>query len=216
MKAMARDVLSAALTLLVFALVAAALLAGTFGLTHETIEAEERAARQRMLAQTLPTGGFDNDLLADARALPADPLLGLKRPGQAYVAKKSGQPVGVVLEAVAPDGYSGEIRLLVGVLADGRIGGVRVTAHRETPGLGDYIEKSRGNWIDQFQGKTLGNPPADQWRVYKDGGRFDHMAGATISPRAVVKAVRKSLEFFAAHRDELLQPATADQAEEQP
>lgn len=206
MKALARDILSTSLTLLVFAVVAAGLLAGTHGLTRETIEATERAARQAFISQTLPAGGFDNDLIADARPLPADPLLGLKRPGQAYLAKKAGMPVAVVLEVIAPDGYSGEIRLLVGVLADGSVSGVRVTEHRETPGLGDYIDKARGDWIDQFAGKSLANPPAVAWRVHKDGGRFDYLAGATITPRAVVKAVRKALEYFAAHRDTLLAP----------
>jgi electron transport complex protein RnfG len=112
----------------------------------------------------------------------------------------------VVLEAVAPDGYSGEIRLLVGIHADGRVAGVRVTAHRETPGLGDYIDPARGPWIRQFDGRSLADPLPDGWRVKKDGGRFDYLAGATITPRAVVKAVRRSLEYFAAHRDELLAP----------
>jgi electron transport complex protein RnfG len=199
-----RDILSTALTLLLFSLLGAGLLSGTHGLTHTTIEATERANQQRLIAQTLPAGSFDNDLTAGARPLPATPELGLKRPGQAYVASKDGQPVAVVLETVAPDGYSGEIRLLVGILADGRVAGVRVTAHRETPGLGDYIEVAKGNWIHQFDGRALGDPPAEQWRVRKDGGRFDYMAGATITPRAVVKAVRRSLEYFAAHRDELL------------
>lgn len=199
-----RDILATALTLLVFSMLGAGLLSGAFGLTHATIEATERANQQRLLAQTLPAGGFDNDLVASARPLPATPELGLKRPGQVYLARQAGQPAAVVLEVAAPDGYSGEIRLLVGILADGRVSGVRVTAHRETPGLGDYIEAGKSGWIRQFEGKSLDDPPTAQWRVRKDGGRFDYMAGATITPRAVVRAVRRALEYFAAHRTILL------------
>jgi electron transport complex protein RnfG len=106
----------------------------------------------------------------------------------------------VVLEAAAADGYSGEIKLLVGILADGRLGGVRVIAHKETPGLGDYIDIARSEWIRQFDGKALDDPPADGWKVRKDGGRFDYMAGATITPRAIVRAVRRVLEYHADHR----------------
>ena len=132
-----------------------------------------------------------------------------KRPARAYPARIGGETRAVVLEVVAPDGYSGEIRLLVGIHADGRVAGVRVTAHKETPGLGDYIEATRGPWIRQFDGRSLDDPPTEQWRVKKDGGRFDYLAGATVTPRAVVKAVRRALEYFAAHRAELLEVAPA-------
>lgn len=210
-----RDSLSTAVTLLVFALLGAGLLSGTFGLTRGTIEATERANRQRLIAETLPGVVFDNDLVAAARPLAPDPQLGLKRPGLAYVARLGTAARAVVLDVVAPDGYSGEIRLLVGVGTDGRVTGVRVTAHRETPGLGDYIEASKSNWINQFTGRSLTDPTPETWRVRKDGGRFDYMAGATITPRAVVKAVRRSLEYFAQHREALLAPPSP-QPREQP
>ena len=106
----------------------------------------------------------------------------------------------MVLEAVAPDGYSGDIALLIGIDADGNVTGVRVTAHRETPGLGDYIDRAKSAWIDQFAGKSLTNPEPKHWKVTKDGGVFDARAGATITPRAVVKAVRSALDYFARHR----------------
>lgn len=199
-----RETVSTGVALLVFAVAAAALLAGAQLLTRPTIEKSEQAEKLAYVAQTLPAGSFDNDLIGDALPLPADPLLGLKRPGHAYPARRGGETRAVVLEVVAPDGYSGEIRLLVGIHADGRVAGVRVTAHKETPGLGDYIEIARSPWIRQFDGRALGDPPAEQWRVKKDGGRFDHLAGATVTPRAVVKAVRRALEYFAAHRAELL------------
>ena len=202
-----REMIAAGLALLVFSVVGAGLLSGTFTLTRPTIEISEQADKLVLVAQTLPSGSYDNDLIRDARPLAADPLLGLKRPGLAYPARKDGQPVAVVLEAAAPDGYSGEIRLLVGILADGRVAGVRVVAHKETPGLGDYIELARSPWIRQFDDLSLAAPVPELWKVKKDGGRFDSRAGATITPRAVVKAVRKALEYFAAHRTELLVPA---------
>jgi electron transport complex protein RnfG len=200
-----RETLATALNLLVFSVVGAGLLSGVYTLAHPAIIITEQAEKQALIAQTLPAGSFDNDLVRDARPLPLDALLGGKRPGQAYVARKGGTAAAVVVEAVAPDGYAGEIRLLVGIHADGRIAGVRVTAHRETPGLGDYIEIAKNKWITQFDNHGLADTPADQWKVRKDGGRFDFMAGATITPRAVVKATHKALQYFAAHREELLQ-----------
>ncbi len=204
-----RDALSTALALMVFSVVGAGLLSGTFGATRPSIQRSEEADKLRLVAQTLPAGSYDNDLIRDARPLAADPLLGLRRPGLAYPARLGGKPAAVVLEVVAPDGYSGEIRLLVGILAEGRLAGVRVVAHKETPGLGDYIDILRSDWIRQFDGRSLADPSPEAWKVRKDGGRFDYRAGATISPRAVVKATRKALEYFAAHRAELLAPATA-------
>lgn len=204
-----RETVSTALALLLFSVVGAGLLSGTFTLTRPTIELSEQADKRILVAQTLPTGSYDNDLIRDARPLPADPLLGLKRPGLVYPASRNSQVNAVVLEAVAPDGYSGEIRLLIGIHADGRVAGVRVTTHKETPGLGDYIDLVRSPWIKQFDGRGLSDPAPEQWKVKKDGGRFDYRAGATITPRAVVKAVRKALEYFAAHKTELLAPNQA-------
>jgi len=204
MNAQSNPIFLTAASLLVFSIAGAGLLSGTFQLTRPEIEKSERAAKLNLISQALPPGSFDNDVVRDARPLPVDPLLGLKRPGQSYPARHGGQPVAVVLEAAAPDGYSGEIRLLVGILPDGTVSGVRVTGHRETPGLGDYIEIGKSPWIREFEGKSLTNPQPADWKVKKDGGRFDYMAGATITPRAMVKAVRKALEYFQAHRDELL------------
>ena len=199
-----RETLSTALTLLLFCVVGAGLLSGAYTLTHPAIEITEQAEKLALISQTLPPGSFDNDLVGDARPLPVNALLGLKRPGLSYVAQKEGKSTAVVLEAAAPDGYAGEIRLLVGIHADGRIAGVRVTAHHETPGLGDYIEIAKNKWITQFDARSLADTPADQWQVRKDGGRFDSMAGATITPRAVVKATHKALQYFAAHQEALL------------
>jgi electron transport complex protein RnfG len=205
MKPAVRETLTTALNLLVFSVVGAGLLSGAYTLTRVAIEAIQQKEKQALIAQTLPPGIFDNDMVRDARPLPVDALLGNKRPALAYIAKKTGQPTAVVIEATAPDGYAGEIRMLVGIHTDGRIAGVRVTSHRETPGLGDYIEIAKNKWINQFSDTSLANTSAAQWKVRKDGGRFDYMAGATITPRAVVKATHKTLQYFAAHREELLQ-----------
>jgi len=120
----------------------------------------------------------------------------------------------VAFETVG-QGYGGAIRVLLGVDKDGRILGARVLAHTETPGLGDKIEVDRDDWILDFDGKSLGEPPPERWAVKKDGGDFDQFSGATITPRAVVKSVKQGLELFAAHRDALTasavqQTATAD------
>jgi len=115
-----------------------------------------------------------------------------------------------VLQAIAPDGYSGKINLIVSIRSDGqgngKIGGVRVISHRETPGLGDYIGIARSKWITGFCGTSLDNPKDSDWKVKKDGGSFDYMAGATLTPRAVVKAVHKALQYYARHRDEMFKP----------
>jgi electron transport complex protein RnfG len=204
MNATGRHILTTALSLLGFAVVGATLLAGTNDMTRPSIEKSERDAKIKLIAQVLPAGSYDSDLVASARPLPPDPLLGLKQAGEFYPATLAGKPTAVVLEAIAPDGYAGEIKLLVGIRPDGTLTGVRVTSSNETPGLGDYIDAAKSNWIHNFDGKSLDNPKPDGWKVKKDGGTFDYMAGATISPRAVVKAVKKALEYFAQHKAELL------------
>ena len=120
-----------------------------------------------------------------------------------YRARRDGAPVALVLTAVAPDGSSGPIELLVGVNADGTVAGVRVLAHRETPGLGDPIEASRSDWVLAFAGRSLGDPPPAGWTVRRDGGAFDQFTGATITPRAVVHAVRRVLEYVGANQEAL-------------
>ncbi len=200
----ARDILAPATVLLLFSAIGALLLSGTHQATAPAIEQAERAIKNKLLAQTLPPGSFDNDLSRATYPLPADPELGLKRPASRYRATLNGRVSGIILEASAPDGYSGEIRLLIGILPDGRLGGVRVTAHRETPGLGDYIEIVRSPWIRQFDGSSLNHPDTAHWKVRKDGGQFDYVTGATVTPRAIVKAVQGALHYFAAHRAQLL------------
>ena len=178
--------------------------------TAARIAAAEREAQVRALAEILPAGSYDNHLLDNRIEINA-PELGHRSPQSAYLALKGGQPSALILPVTAPDGYSGAIHLLVGIFADGRLAGVRVLGHRETPGLGDKIELAKSDWIRSFEGKSLSDPNEDGWAVKKDRGEFDQFAGATITPRAVVKAVHGALRYFDKHRAQLLGLAEDEQ-----
>ncbi len=195
--------------LFVFVIVFTALLSGAYLWTKPAIEASAADEKMKLVDEVLPRSEYNNALLDDTLRLPAAPeLLGLTNPSLLYRARKDGQPVGVIFEAVAPDGYAGKIRLLVAIRANGEVAGVRVTHHKETPGLGDYIELKKDKnkarpWITQFNGMALAQIPEKEWKVKKDGGRLDAYAGATVSPRAVAKAVLKAVKWAEANRDRL-------------
>lgn len=208
-KAAGRNALRTGVILFAFALVATALLVFTFTRTEPTIERSKQAEKLALLSQVLPPALYDNDLLASQRAVPPDELLGTRHDSAMWIARRGDTITAVVLEAIAPDGYSGNIALLIGIDVDGNVTGVRVTAHRETPGLGDYIVRSKSPWIEQFVGKSLTLPESKRWKVIKDGGQFDARAGATITPRAVVKAVHAALNYFARNRAALLAAESA-------
>lgn len=178
--------------------------------TATRIAAAEREAQVRALAEILPAGSYDNHLLDNRLELNA-PELGHRSPQSAYLALKGDQPSALILPVTAPDGYSGAIHLLVGIFADGRLAGVRVLGHKETPGLGDKIELAKSDWVRSFEGKSLSDPGEDGWAVKKDRGEFDQFAGATITPRAVVKAVHGALRYFDKHRAQLLGLAEDEQ-----
>lgn len=197
-----RSMLKNALVLGLFAIGTVGLVAVLQQATAGRIANAEREAQVRALSEILPQGSYDNHLLDNSIQL-HDPLLGSKSPQTAYIALKDGKPSAVILRATAPDGYSGAIHLLIGIQADGRLAGVRVLGHRETPGLGDKIELAKSAWIRSFDGKSLSNPGEDGWAVKKDRGEFDQFAGATITPRAVVKAVHKALQYFDANQEQL-------------
>jgi electron transport complex protein RnfG len=199
--------------LLVFALIGTAALAWTFGLTHPAIQRSEEAEKLKLLNQVMPTDLYDNDLIASQKELPADDLLGTRQPSRVWFARKQGELRGLVMEAIAPDGYAGDISLLIGLTPAGEVLGVRVTAHHETPGLGDYIDIVKSDWIKNFDHRSLTAPEAKMWKVKKDGCAFDSVAGATITPRAVVKAVRNALEYVDKHQSELLGARTTPNQE---
>jgi len=200
-----------ALLLAAFALVTTALLAITAQLTKERIAKSEREAQQKALFEIVPRNRHDNDLLTETIPVPQEAWagLGLKSGGDIYVARHTDDTIAVIIPAVAPDGYSGDIRMIVGINADGSIAGVRILDHHETPGLGDKIELKKNSWILDFNGKSAQQPALPHWKVKKDGGDFDQFAGATITPRAVVNQVRRVLEFADSHRDQLFVKITS-------
>ncbi|OZG72478.1 electron transport complex subunit RsxG [Hahella sp. CCB-MM4] len=187
-----------------FAIITAGLIAFTQVSTADRIAKAQKQARAKALMEIVPEDSHDNDLLDSAISLAPSPLLGTKEESEAFIATNHGKPVAIILPVVAPDGYTGEINAIVGIRPDGTIQGVRITAHKETPGLGDQIEARKSRWIDNFADKSLDDPGEELWKVKKDGGYFDQLTGATITPRAVVGSIKKALVYFEQNRTILL------------
>lgn len=181
-----------------FAFLGSALLAITHALTADRIAENERQAVLRGIEEVVLPGRYDNSPAEDILLLAPDPLLDGENPVLAYRARKSGRPVAAIIKSVAPNGYNGRIGLLVGINFDGSTSGVRVVRHKETPGLGDAIETRKSDWVLSFNNRTLGDT---DWAVQKDGGDFDQFTGATITPRAIVQAVEKTLQYFEDNRE---------------
>ncbi len=211
-----RSILISAGFLFLFAVLGTGMVAYTYDTTAERIADNERRALLRKLNEVVDTDSYDNDIFTDV-ILVQSPLLGTRAPAPVYRARQNGWPVAAVLSPVAPDGYNGAIQLLVGINLEGTVTGVRVLRHQETPGLGDAIEAERSDWIRRFTGKSLNNPDLDGWKVRRDDGEFDQFTGATITPRAVVKAVRNALIYFKANRHQLFaQDPEQEQEQETP
>jgi electron transport complex protein RnfG len=188
--------------LAIFAIAGTSLVAFTHAATKARIAANERETLLRTLHALVPPETIDNDMVLDTLEVNDAELLGAPLT-TVYRGRKQGAPVAAVLTTLVPNGYSGPIKLLVAVRYDGTLGGVRVISHKETPGLGDKVEERRSDWIHSFTGKSLGNPPLEKWKVKRDGGVFDQFTGATITPRAIVQAVTKTLLYVRAHKDAL-------------
>ena len=189
-----------------FAVLTTTIIAGTYLGTRDRIAESRRAAEQKALFEIVPPARHDNDMLEDTHPVgPADELLRLRQEKKIYVARRQGEVVAVILPVNAPDGYSGNIELIVGVNRDGSLAGVRALQHRETPGLGDKVDLKKSDWVLGFRGRSLDDPAEAQWAVRKDGGVFDQFTGATITPRAVVTAVRRGLVYFENNRERLLE-----------
>jgi len=200
--------LRAAATLAAAAVVAVALVSLVYDRAQPSIEASRRARQLAELTAVLGDVAYDNDPLTDTVVLLDPELLGSEQPLTAHRVRRAGATVAVLLNVVAPDGYAGPIRLLVAVDTTGRVLGVRVLEHRETPGLGDVIESRRSDWLRGFEGRSLADPPAGRWEVRRDGGDFDQFTGATVTPRAVVRAVRRALTCVERHHAQLFEAAT--------
>ncbi|HKS57067.1 MAG TPA: electron transport complex subunit RsxG [Steroidobacteraceae bacterium] len=182
--------------LVLLAAVLTAIIAVVAGVTRDRIVHNEQAWITQRLDALVPPGMHDNDLLADSIAVTSPDLLGSAQPVRIYRARRGGAPVAAVIRAIAPDGYRGPIELLVAIGQDGRLIGVQVIRHNETPGLGDAFESRDVHWLDRFRGRSLTDPPTQRWTVRRDGGDFDAFTGATITPRAIVKAVRNALDYY--------------------
>ena len=164
------------------------------------ITENERQVLLRSLNSVISSDTYTNDILSDVLTVQDQQLLGSKKPTLVYRARKDTKPIAAALTVIAPNGYNGNIYLLVGIDFSGQVTGVRVVKHRETPGLGDVIESKRSNWIKSFRNKSLTHPGEVGWKVKRDGGEFDQFTGATITPRAVVGAVHKALIYFNKNR----------------
>ena len=192
-----------ALLLGLFALVGTGIVAVIFTGTEEPIAEAEKAYMLRSLHSVIKTELHDNDIFTDTIEVHSKDYLGTDKPVAVFRARKNGLPVALAITTVAREGYVGPIKLLVGIDTQGTVIGVRVLTHRETPGLGDAIEEKRSHWIFGFDGHSLTNPESKKWRVRRDGGVFDQFTGATITPRAVVKAVHNTLKFFEQNKERL-------------
>ncbi|KOR31133.1 electron transporter RnfG [Achromatium sp. WMS2] len=188
------NLLRTAAILAAFAGVSVTLVAVIHEVTKTVIAHNEQRSLLNKLSVLVPTTSIDNDIINDILVVQAPSLLGANS-SVVYRGRKHGQPVAVIVNTTVPDGYAGPIKLLVAVGYDGTLRGVRVVSHKETPGLGDRIEEQKTNWILDFNGKSIVSPPANIWAVKRDGGDFDQLTGATVTSRAVVKAVKNTLLF---------------------
>jgi electron transport complex protein RnfG len=191
-----RQILLSGLFLWLFAVIGTSIVAVTENLAREPIVENERRVLLRNLNALLPAQELDNDLATDTLIIEASELLGTKDQSQVYRARYQDSPVAAIFNSIATNGYNGKIHLLIGIYYDGQVAGVRAVKHNETPGLGDAIEIQKSDWILGFDGKSLQNPSPAQWFVKRDKGVYDQFTGATITPRAVVKAVKNTLLYY--------------------
>lgn len=198
-----RNMIISALVLSLFAIVGTFFVSYTFDNTLDRITENKRLALLKAIHVLIPPSAHDNDIFTDIIFKTDKDLLGNKKAVNIYRARKDGNPVAVIINSTAPDGYNGNIVLLVAINYNGTLAGVRVVQHKETPGLGDAIEVTRTNWITKFKKRSLTNLDKTGWAVKRDGGEFDQFTGATITPRAIVKAVYNTLRYYKEHRDKL-------------
>jgi electron transport complex protein RnfG len=196
---------SSGIVLAIVAAICTALVTITQRLTAPRIAENEKTYLEQSLRPALAGMFYDNDLSESTLVLP--PPHGLPGSDAAIVYRlfSEERPVAAVFVVSARDGYSGPIKLLVAVDYSGTLTGVQVLEHNETPGLGDMIESSRSNWLEQFENASLDTPPRDRWAIRRDGGAFDQLTGASVTPRAVVRAVKETLLYYESNRDRIFE-----------
>ncbi|GLS84426.1 electron transport complex subunit RsxG [Paraferrimonas haliotis] len=186
-----------------FALVTTFVVSLTFQGTKAKIAQQQQQELVKVLSQIIPDDNYDSPLYQHCVQVSSEQFLGTASTQRAFIASKNNEPVAMAIETTAPDGYSGDIHLIVGIDKQGKVLGVRTLSHQETPGLGDHIELRKSDWVESFKGRVLSGQKDPRWAVKKDGGSFDQFTGATITPRAYVKAVKNTLIYFQYHFDEI-------------
>ena len=209
----AQSALKTGLTLALIAAICTALVATTFQLTKERIVANEKALLEQALQPALAGVFYDSSVSESRLVLPPPHGLPGTEAAIIYRVFAEDRPVAALFAVTARDGFSGAIRILVGVDFDGTVTGVRILQHRETPGLGDKIDASRSDWVFQFDGHSLTSPAISGWAIRSDGGEFDQLTGASVTPRAVIKAIRETLLYFDAQRDEIFAAPASGESE---
>ncbi len=207
-----RSILGSGMTLAVIAGICTTLVAATWHLTDERIAANEQAFLEQSLKPALGSVMFEGSLTESMVVLAPPHDLPGNDAALIYRVYSGDEPVAALFAVTARDGYAGPIRILVGIDMDGVVAGVRILEHRETPGLGDGIDHTRSDWVLQFEGSSLTEPAIDGWAIRGDGGEFDQLTGASVTPRAVIKAIRDTLIYFEANRELVFSlPATSDE-----
>lgn len=204
-------VIKSGVTLAVIGAVCAGLVATTYLLTHERIAANEQAWLEQSLKPALSGLFFDGSVSESMLVIPSPHELPGPDDVIVYRVYAEDEPVAALFAVTARDGYAGPIRILVGIEYDGTVTAIRILEHRETPGLGDKIVSTRSDWVFQFDGRSLGDPDEAGWAIKRDNGQFDALSGASVTPRAVITAVRETLIYFATNRDAIFAaPATEE------
>lgn len=210
---MSDSVIKNGVTLAAIAAICTALVATTYHLTKDRIAANEQAFLERKLAPVLSGITFEGSISESKRVIEAPHDLPGREDALIYRVYADGEPVAALFAVTAPDGYAGPIRILLGIDVNRVVTGLRILEHRETPGLGDKIEESKSDWVYQFNGRSLGNPDIGDWQIRRDGGEFDQLSGASVTPRAVIDAVRETLLYFDANREQIF---TSDESDAEP
>ena len=187
-----------------FSILTMGLVTWVYWCNYERIASEKQQFEKRILEEILPQNSYDNNLLDDYVMLQPSQLLATEQTTKAYIARYQEEITAIILPVIAPDGYSSSIELIVAINIRSKVLGVRVLKHGETPGLGDKILLTATDWLLNFNGKSLTNPVQKGWRVKKDGGEFDQFTGVTVTPRAIVAAVSRALQYFNVHKDSML------------
>lgn len=200
-----------AIILGIFAMISSGLIAITHLLTKDKIALEIELSLVRQLSEIVPSDNYTNNVYNDCIFINDKGFLGTSDDQKLYRMRNSKLDYALLMTNIAPDGYSGKIKLAIAISTEGEILGVNILSHKETPGLGDKMERNKSDWLEQFVGLSLNNVATKQWKVKKDGGQFDALTGATITPRAVIKAVHNSLNFYQQHGQNLFtQPSNCN------